>query len=512
MKKKREQWGSKMGFILAVIGSAVGLGNIWRFPYIAYENGGGAFLIPYFIAIFTAGIPLLILEYTMGHKYKGSTPLAIARASKKWEWMGWWPTITSAFIVAYYSVIISWSMNFFVLAFKKGWGTDSNAFFHNNFLQLTDSPFSIGGPVWYILAGVALIWTINWFVCYKGVKKGIEKVNKILLPTLIVIMIVIAIRAVTLEGAAAGLNALFTPDWSMVTQPKVWIAAYGQVFYSLSIAIGIMMTYSSYLPKKSDINNSAFVTAFANCGFELLSAIAVFAILGFMATAQGVGVSEVVSSGIGLAFVAFPQIFTTMGTAGTFIGVLFFLCLIFAGITSSVSLTEAVSAPFQDKFGWSRKKVVTIMCLVGVCMSSIFATGAGLYILDIVDAFINNYGIVVVGLLEVILIGWILTPAKLREYTNAKSHFSIGKWWDIAIKYITPAILIYMIVQNIIIEIKTPYGGYQLSELFAYGWSVIGFGIIAGIVLARKPWKDKVIENFEDLDKEEAIEEEVTIK
>ena len=496
MKENREQWGSKIGFILAAVGSAVGLGNIWRFPYVAYANGGGAFLIPYFFAIFTAGIPLLILEYSMGHKYRGSTPLAVARASKKWEWIGWWPTITSAFIVAYYSIILSWAINYFVLSFKKGWGSDSNAFFHNDFLHLSKSPFELNGVIWYVLLGVAVIWIINWIVCYKGVKKGIEKINKILLPTLVIIMIVITVRSVTLEGASAGLNTLFTPDWSMVFKPSVWIAAYGQVFYSLSIAIGIMMTYSSYLPKKTDINNSAFVTAFAKCGFEFLSAIAVFAILGYMATAQGVQVSEVVSSGIGLAFVAFPQIFTAMGPVGNFIGPLFFLCLIFAGITSSVSLTEAVSAPFKDKFGWSRKKVVTIMCIIGALMSSVFATGAGLYILDIVDSFINSYGIVVVGLLEVVLIGWIITPSKIREHANSVSHFRVGKWWDITIKFITPALLIYMVIQSIITEIKVPYGGYQLSELISYGWSVIGFGIIVALIISRRPWKDKSIEDY----------------
>ena len=295
MEEKREQWGSKLGFILAAVGSAVGLGNIWRFPYVAYTNGGGAFLIPYFFAIFTAGIPLLILEYGMGHKFKGSTPLAIARANKKWEWLGWWPTISAFIILSYYSMILSWAANYLGFSFKKSWGADSNGFFHNSFLKLTDSPFDFGGMVWPILIGISLVWIINWFICYKGIKGGIEKANKILLPMLILIMIIIAIRSVTLEGAITGLNTLFTPDWSMVMQPKVWVAAYGQVFFSLSLAMGIMVTYSSYLPKKTDINNSAFMTAFANCGFEFLSAIAVFGILGFMATAQGVPMSEVVS-------------------------------------------------------------------------------------------------------------------------------------------------------------------------------------------------------------------------
>lgn len=496
MEDKREEWGSKLGFILAAVGSAVGLGNIWRFPYIAYTNGGGAFLVPYFVAIFTAGIPLLILEYGIGHKYKGSTPLAIARGKKSWEWLGWWPTISAFIILIYYSMILSWATNYLGLSFIKGWGSDTNTFFHNNFLQLSNSPLELGGIVWYILLGIAFVWAINWFICYKGIKGGIEKANKVLLPTLVLIMIIIAIRSVNLEGAMQGLNTLFTPDWSMVMEPKVWIAAYGQVFFSLSLAMGIMVTYSSYLPKKTDINNSAFMTAFANCGFEFLSAIAVFAILGYMATAQGISVSEVVSSGVGLAFVVFPQVFTTMGSIGTVLGTLFFLCLIFAGVTSSVSLIQAVAAPFQDKFGWNRNKVVTSISVIGFLISILFATGAGLYLLDIIDNFINNYGIVVVGLLEVILIGWIITPEKIRIHTNRVSYFSIGKWWDVIVKYVTPSILIFMLIQSLLTEIKTPYGGYNLSELLLYGWSVIAFGIITALILSKKPWKDKQIEDY----------------
>lgn len=493
MEENREQWGSKLGFIIAAVGSAVGLGNIWRFPYIAYTNGGGAFLIPYFFAIFTAGIPLLILEYGLGHKYKGSTPLAIAKVKKKWEWLGWWPTINAFIILTYYSMILSWAVNYLRFSINKGWGSDTDAFFHTDFIKLSSSPFDFGGMILPILIGIAIIWFISWFICYKGIKAGIEKANKILLPALVIIMIIIAIRAVNLEGAAEGLNTLFTPDWSKVMDPKVWVAAYGQVFFSLSLAMGIMMTYSSYLPKKTDINNSAFMTAFANCGFEFLSAIAVFSILGFMASAKGIPMSEVVSSGVGLAFVVFPAVFTEMGSVGTLLGVLFFLCLLFAGLTSSVSLIEAVSAPFIDKFGWARNKVVAIICLIGFSIGILYSTGAGLYLLDIIDNFINNYGIVVVGLLEVVLIGWIVNPDIVREHTNEISYFKIGKCWNICVKFVTPTILIFMLAQSIITEIKTPYGGYDLSALFAYGWSIIGFGIILALIISKKQWKNRNI-------------------
>lgn len=489
MEENREQWGTKVGFILAAIGSAVGLGNIWRFPYVVYSSGGGAFLIPYFFAIFTAGVPLLILEYGMGHKFRGSTPLTLSRANKKFEWFGWWAIISSSIILCYYSMILSWAAKYLTLSINKGWGADSNAFFYNDFLKLSDSPLHLDSMVMPVLIGIAVIWMINWFVCYKSVNAGIEKMNKIVLPCLLVIMIIIVIRGVTLEGAEVGLNRLFTPDWEKVKDPKIWISAYGQVFFSLSIGTGIMMTYSSYLPKKTDINNSAFMTVFANCGFEFLCAIGVFAILGVMATSEGVPVEEVVTSGIGLAFIAFPKVFTIMGAWGNILGVLFFACLLFAGITSSVSLVEAISAAIMDKFGWTRKKVVTSICVIGFLISTAFATNAGLYLLDIMDNFINNYGIVVVGLLEAFVIGWIVKPKEIREHTNNISYFRIGKWWDLIIKYVTPTLLVITLVQSLITELTTPYGGYDLISLALYGWSIIALGIIGGLFISKKPWK-----------------------
>ncbi|WP_244833991.1 sodium-dependent transporter [Clostridium sp. BJN0001] len=498
MENKREEWNNKLGFILAAVGSAVGLGNIWRYPYLVYANGGGAFLIPYFVAIITAAIPLLILEYGMGHKYKGSTPLAIARANKKWEWMGWWPTVSAFIILVYYSMILSWAIKYFLLSFTKGWGENPNDYFYNDFLHLSSSPFEVTTIIWPIFICILLLWAINFFICYRGIKKGIEKINKLLLPMLIIIMIIIVIRGVTLDGASAGLNKLFTPDFDKMRDPSVWVAAYGQVFFSLSIGMGIMMTYSSYLPKKSDINNSAFMTSFANCGFEFLCAIGVFSILGFMATSEGVPVDEVVSSGIGLAFIVFPKVFSIMGTWGNILGTLFFACLIFAGTTSTVSLVEAVSSPIIDKSGWSRKKVVSLICGTGSILSIAFATNAGLYFLDIIDNFINNYGIITIGFLEAVFVGWILKPDTIRNHTNSVSYFKIGKWWNLTIKYITPFILGFMLISSIIKEINSTYGGYSFAATFIYGWGVVGAAIIIAIIITRLPWKNKNLNEFVD--------------
>lgn len=494
MEEKRGQWGSKIGFILAVVGSAVGLGNIWRYPYLLYSNGGGAFLVPYFVALFTAGIPLVLLEYGFGHKFRGSGPLAFARANKKFEWLGWWPSFSSFIILTYYTMILSWAMNFLLASFGQTWGADPNAYFFGDFLKLSSGPFDLGGMVWPIFIGITLIWAINWFISYKGVSGGIEKLNKILLPTLFVIMIIIVLRGVTLEGAAVGLNRLFTPDWSKITDLRVWIDAYGQVFFSLSLAMGILITYSSYLPRKTDLNNSAFITAFANSGFEFLCAIGVFGILGFMATSQGVPIDEVASQSIGLAFVVFPKVFSLMGPLGTFFGVLFFASLVFAGLTSSISLMEAFVGAVTDKTGASRKKVVTITAIVGYLISVIYATGAGLFFLDIIDNWINSFSIVVVGLLEAIIIGWLVGADKIRKHTNSISLFRIGKWWEIMVKYLTPAILIYIVVNNFINELKTPYGDYPMSALILLGWSVIGAIIVLSVVSSLTKWRKGVLE------------------
>ncbi|MBS4538626.1 sodium-dependent transporter [Clostridium sp. D2Q-11] len=499
----RGQWGSKIGFILAVVGSAVGLGNIWRYPYLLYSNGGGAFLVPYFIALLTAGIPLVLLEYGFGHKYRGSSPLSFARGNRKFEWLGWWPSITSFIIITYYTQILSWAINYLYFSFGQTWGSDTNAFFFNDFLQISSSPFDFGGMRWPIFLGITVIWAINWFVSYKGVSGGIEKLNKVLIPTLFVIMVIIVIRGVTLPGASVGLNKLFTPDWSKVKDPNVWMDAYGQVFFSLSLAMGILVTYSSYLPKKTDINNSAFITAFANSGFEFLAAIGVFGILGFMATSQNIPIEEVASQGIGLAFVVFPKVFSLMGSLGVVFGILFFLSLVFAGLTSSISLLEAFTSAVIDKSGAKRGKVVTIVCIVGYAISVLYATGAGLYFLDIIDAFINSFSIVTVGLLEAVVIGWIIGGDKIRSHTNSISIYRVGKWWEIMIKFVTPAILTIILITKIVNEIKTPYGGgdYSTGALMLLGWGVVGAIIVLSFVVKSTKWKKGILE--ENIENEE---------
>ncbi len=495
-KAKRGQWSSKMGFLLAVIGSAVGLGNIWRYPYMLYKNGGGAFLIPYFTAIIVAGIPVLILEYGFGHKFRGSTPMSFARANKKLEWIGWIPTFAAFVIMSFYSVILGWAVNYLKYAFNFAWGENTKDFFFKDFLNLSDGPFTIGGFEFEIMITLIIVWVINWFVAYKGVASGIEKLNKILIPTLLILMTVVVVQGVTLPGATKGLNVLFTPKWEKLAEISVWRDAFGQVFFSLSLALAAIITYASYLPKKTDLNNSAMITAFANCGFEFFAAIGVFGILGFMATAQGVEVTEVAGGGVGLAFVVFPKVFLTMGSIGKILGVIFFLAIITAGLTSSVSLLEAFSSSVIDKTGKSRGKVVTISSIVCLSMSLLYVTGAGLYILDIVDHFLNSYIVIGTGLLEALTIGWIIKADTIRNHNNKISLVKVGKWWNIDIKFIAPLVLGGILILSIIDEFKENYEGYPTKALVIYGLGTIVLILLFSFVTNKLPWKKGAIEGY----------------
>jgi NSS family neurotransmitter:Na+ symporter len=488
----KQQWGSKAGFLLSAIGSAVGLGNIWRYPYVLYRYGGGAFLIPYFIAIITAAIPLLILEYTMGIKFRGTSPLAWARMRKGFEWIGWVPTIVAGFILFYYSSILSWALNYFRYSFTQAWGNDPGAFFFGQFLTLSDGPMQIGAINWPIFFGLLLIWGGSFLLMSRDISKGLEICNKILMPLMFLTMVIIVIRGVMLPGATTGLNALFTPDFAAMKNPEVWLAAYGHVFFSTSLAMGIMITYSSYLPKTSAIPNSACVAGFANSAFEFTVAIGVFSILGFMATSQGVPVTEVVRSGVGLAFVAFPAGLNTMGSAGVFLGVIFFLCLIFAGYTSFVSLLEAFVAPMGEKWGIGRKKVFGIFCTGGFLASAIFCTGAGLYILDIVDYFLNNFGLIFVGIVEAIAIGWIINLGWFTEKANEGAYYKVGGKWQFCIKFAVPVILIISLGMTMYSVATKGYEGYPAIALVLFGWLVMAVCILLPFIFQKIKWATKL--------------------
>lgn len=497
---QREQWTGQYGFILAAVGSAIGLGNIWRFPGIAYANGGGAFILPYVIALLTAGIPILLLDYVLGHRYRGSAPAVFRRISRKFEALGWFQVMICFVIMAYYAVILAWAVRFVFFSVNEAWGDDTQSFFLVDFLKVGDAGFStdfVGGIFWPLI----FVWLAAAVVIALGVAGGLERLNKVFIPLLVVIFTILVVRALFLPGAADGLNALFTPNWGALLKFEVWIAAYSQIFFSLSIAFGIMITYSSYLSKKSDVAATGFVTAFANSSFELLAGIGVFATLGFMAHQEGVGVGELEGlTGPILSFVTFPAVISMM-PGGPIFGVIFFASLTIAGFTSLISLLQVVSAAIQEKFGKTRRVAALFSVgITGVLSVLFFSTTNGLNALDVVDKYINELGIVLSAIIMTLALSYYFKKLPIfRHHLNHYSSLHVGKWWYVAVSVISPIVLTVTFVLTVISLITDGYGGYALGFLGQYGWGMMLIVAAATLVLTVLPWKTDV-DSFNPVD------------
>ncbi|HWK76327.1 sodium-dependent transporter [Microbacterium sp.] len=488
---KREAFGSRNVFILSAIGSAVGLGNIWRFPYVAYEGGGGAFLIPYLCALLTAGIPLLFFDYAIGHRFRGSAPLAFRRMHRAAEPLGWWQVLICVVISVYYAVIIAWAAMYTWFSSQLTWGAgNENDFFFTDFLQMGDPAEGVSTQfVPQVGIPLLIVWVVTIVIMGLGVKRGIGAANTVLLPLLTLMFAVLVVQSLFLPGAMDGLNAFFTPNWEALGDPTVWASAYGHIFFSLSVAFGIMVTYSSYLKRKTDLTGSGLVVAFANSGFEILAGIGVFAALGFMAQAQSTEVSDVASAGIGLAFVAFPTI-VSQATGGSIIGVLFFGALVFAGLTSLISILEVIVAALQDKLGWGRvRTTLTVTIPLAVISTALFSTTTALVVLDTTDAFVNAFGIMAVALVAVIVVAWLLhkLPA-LNEHLNRRSSFRVGLIWKLLVGALAPIVLGYLFISELIAKINTPYGSYPDWFLSIFGWGMVISLVILAVVLSLIPW------------------------
>jgi len=488
--QRRGGFTSRRVFIFAAIGSAVGLGNIWRFPYVAYENGGGAFLIPYLIALLTAGLPFLLLDYGLGHRYRGSAPLSFRRAHKSAEGLGWWQVAICFVIAVYYAAVIAWAARYTLFSFDKAWGKDPEGFLFGSYLQAGDPGIGFDF-VTGVTVPLVLVWVAVLVIMALGVQKGIGATAMFFIPILFVAFLSLVVVALTLDGASAGLDALFTPDWSALGETSVWIAAYGQIFFSLSVGFGIMITYASYVGRRSDMTGSGLVVGFANSGFELLAGIGVFAALGFMAGVSGKAVDEVASEGLGLAFIAFPTIINE-APAGAVIGVLFFGSLVVAGVTSLVSVIEVVISAVRDKFEMTRVGASMAVGVPAALISIVLlGTTTGVFVLDIIDHFINRFGILVVAVVSMIALSWVFRKTTLlREHLNRDGSVRLGTWWQWLIGLVAPAALIFILVNEFLDNLETPYGDYPTWMLNSLGWGLAAAVIVFGFVAARMPWRE----------------------
>jgi NSS family neurotransmitter:Na+ symporter len=490
MEPHRAQWKTQMGFLLAAIGSAVGLGNIWRFPYLCYENGGGAFLIPYLTALVTTGIPLMMLELGLGHRMRGSAPMAFARISPRWEWLGWWMVLFVMFgICLYYCVVIAWCVNFLALSLDLGWGGDPNAFFFKEFLGTTAGPHVLGDVRSPILVSLLIVWLINWGITFFGVQHGIEQANTVFMPLLVTLTALLVGWALTLPGAGEGIARYLTPDFAKLAQPQVWVAAFGQIFFTLSIGFGIMIAYASYLPRRTNLNTNATITCVADSCYSLLAGFAVFGTLGYMAHETGRPFEEVVTKGIGLAFVAYPQAISLLPKFASVFGMAFFLALIVAGISSSISILEAFTAAVVDKFHYPRRLVVSVLAVLGFVGGIVFTTQGGLYWVDIADHFLSQYGLFLACILQALVVGWLFGASKLRDYINEHSAWRNARAFSWAIRWLIPVVLVVLVVHGLALELRQPYGGYPWVAVILIGWGWLLATWVVSLFVAARPWR-----------------------
>ena len=346
---------------------------------------------------------------------------------------------------------------------------------------------------------LVLVWLFVLVVMALGVQKGIGATSVIFIPVLFLAFISLVVAALFLPGAGTGLDALFSPNWSALGETGVWVAAFGQIFFSLSVGFGIMITYASYVGRRTDMTGSGLVVGLANSSFELLAGIGVFAALGFMANASGTAVDEVATEGLGLAFVAFPAIISE-APAGALIGVLFFGSLVFAGVTSLISVLEVVVSAVRDKFEMTRVGASMAVGVPAAVLSIVLlGTTTGVFVLDIVDHFINRFGILLVAVVSMLVLSWVLKKTGLlREHLNRDGSVQLGRWWLALIGVVTPAALTFILVNEFIDNIQTPYEDYPTWMLNTLGWGLVVLVIVFSALAARVPWrKDTSLEDPE---------------
>ncbi len=437
---KTSQWNSVFTFVLAMIGLTIGIGNIWRFSYVLYSNGGSSFFVPYTIAILVMGIPFLILEYGLGFSFKKSFSNLMHSIRPEFEIIAWMLVLLVFIVVIYYMIILGWDLAYLLNSFNFGWGNDPASFFTNYVGGSSSS--SLTTIIFPTLICTLILWGVFWIVSVKDVDKGIGKISTVLIPILFTIMIFVFIYAFTLPGFNVGITTLLTPNWSALLDIHVWLAAFGQIIFSLSIGQAMVYTYASYLPRNTKLTDEVLIVVITNSIYEIFIAFGVFSILGYMSMHSSIPMNELISQGTGLIFIVFPQIFNTMGMMGHVIAPLLFLSILFAGLTSSFALFEPLLSSLCDKFGWSRKKGVTILTIVACIGTIIFSTGISSYLVEIVDGFVNNFGILILIGVQAIIFGWFYGVEKVIPVLNEFSTFKVGKTWVFTLKYLLPIIII----------------------------------------------------------------------
>ena len=486
----RDKWSSRGTFILAAIGSAVGLGNAWRFPGLAAKHGGGAFLFVYILAMLCIGIPLLMMEIAIGRRTRQGAPGAMRAVNKKGEHVGWIAVSNGIAIAIYYAVVFAWVILMFVLSFKfAGFTGDTEAAskLWLSTINTTGTTSGFGTVSWPVLGCLLVAW-ISCYLCIRNGTTSVGKVVKYTVSLPVICLLILAIRGFTLPGAMDGLAKLFVPDWTALGDSTLWVDAIGQVFYSLSVAMAIMFAYGSFVDDRSNIAIDCVIIAVSDFVISLLAGIVMFT------TMAGVGMlGNMSASGISTAFIIYPQAIVSLTDVpwiNAAFAYVFYFCLITLAIDSLFSIVEGSSTAIADRFGLDKKKTTMILCLIEGVLGLVFVTGAGLACLDIVDNFVNSYTLILTGIFEVIVVGWCFRTSKVLDQINLNTgKFKMPKWWFyFSIKFAAPVILTALFVWNIVSlfiggGIYGAGDGYSLLSNIILGWLIMGLSLISGFIV-----------------------------
>ena len=441
----RSKWSGKWAFILAAAASAVGLGNMWRFPYLAAKYGGGTFLLTYLLLVFTFGVSLLLLETALGRKTGQSAIGAFKSFGKKYAFIGILASVVPFIITPYYCIIGGWVTKYTAAYLVEGPEAlaDGGGFFSGFITSDVES------YVWMLI-----FMAIVFIVVSLGVKGGIEKANLFMMPALIVMAAGLAVYTLTMPGALDGALYYLVPDFSKFS-PELVISALGQMFYSLSLAMGIMITYGSYLNKKDSLTQSVVRIGGFDIGVSFLAGLMIVP-AAFVALGSGDAVAA--NSGPSLMFIILPTVFADMGTGvATVLGFIFFLLVLFAALTSAISLAETCTSIVQDGTHWSRKKSLGVTFAV-IVVAGIFVNmgynhlafieplGEGSSLLDFFDFISNSVIMPIVALLTCIFVGWIIKPQTLVDEIELTGPFKLKTAWTVMIKYVAPVLVVVILV------------------------------------------------------------------
>jgi neurotransmitter:Na+ symporter, NSS family len=443
MKEPREIWTSSRGFVLATIGAAVGLGNIWRFSYIAGENGGGAFLIVYLVSVLLVGAPIVIAELALGRRSIGDTVAAYARTSvaSRWRLAGWFTIGGSFLILSYYAVIAGWALKYFVGAVTgQLWHAAAGGYgaYFESF---------IGDPGESV-SWQAVILAIAMVVVAAGVRRGIEAVNRVLLPLLAVLVVMLAAYAATLPGAAAGWRFLFLPDWSVLLRGEILVAALGQAFFSIGLGMAIYITYGSYMHKSTNVPRAAAAIVVGDTLFAIVAGLAIFpAVFAFGMDPQ---------AGPQLAFITLPQVFLAM-PGGIIVGVIFFGLLVSAALTSMIALLEVPVATVVFRTRLRRRGAVIAIgaCVFAFGLPSALSYGilvdyqpGGRAILDFVDQTIANYFLPLAGIATCVYVGWHWQREEALDASGLENAVLRAAWlW--LLRIIAPVMILLVLMDSV---------------------------------------------------------------